>query len=201
MQGPERPAAAAVYLPFAQWPINSTAFLIVRGPQSARPLVASFRAAVRQVDGSIPLYNIRTFEDVRGEYLEARRFAMTLMLTFGVVASALAALGLFGVLTYTIRLRGKELGIRIALGATAQAVRREVIYSGILRAFTGLAVGVGLAFVSWRAAAARVPGLERLDPVDVLIVAASVLALTVLTTWLPAQRAARTDPLGVLRAD
>jgi ABC-type lipoprotein release transport system permease subunit len=93
------------------------------------------------------------------------------------------------------------LGIRIALGATAQAVRREVIYSGILRAFTGLAVGVGLAFVSWRAAAARVPGLERLDPVDVLIVAASVLALTVLTTWLPAQRAARTDPLGVLRAD
>ncbi len=201
MQGPERPAAAAVYLPFAQWPINSTAFLVVRGRASARQLVASLRAAVRQVDGSLPLYNIRTFEHVRGEYLEVRRFTMTVMLTFGIMAAALAALGLFGVLSYTVRLRSKELGIRMAVGATAHAIRREVIYSGSLRALTGLAAGVGLALATWRAAAARVPGLERLDSMDVLIVSAAVLALTVLASWLPAQRAARTDPLGVLRAD
>ena len=125
---------------------------------------------------------------------------MTVMLTFGLVASALAGLGLFGVLSYTVRLRGRELFIRMALGATVQAVRRDVIYSGIRRAFIGLAAGVGLAFTSWRAAAARVPGLGRLDPVHVLIVAASVLALTLLATWLPAQQAARTDPLGALRA-
>ena len=201
MRGPESPAASAVYLPFAQWPINSTAFLVVQGRTSSQQLVALIRSAVAQVDGTIPLYNVRTFDDVRDEYLEARRFTMTVMLTFGIVASSLAVLGLFGVLSYVVRLRRKELVIRMALGATAQAVRREFLQGGTLRALTGLALGVGVAFASWRAAATRVPGLERLDPLDVLVVTVSMLALAVLASWLPARRAARTDPLGVLRAD
>ncbi len=192
---------AAVYLPFSQWPINASAFLVVQGDTSVQQLVAQMRAAVAQVDGSIPLYNVRTFDDVRGEYLKGRQFTMTIMLVFGFVALGLAAMGLFGVLSYIVRLRGKELGIRMALGATARVVRREVIQSGSLWALTGLAVGVALAVASWRAAAARVPGLEYLDLGDVLAVAGSVFALTLLAIWVPARRAARTDPLDVLRVD
>jgi putative ABC transport system permease protein len=202
MRGPESDLQPALYRPFAQVPINATAFVAAKvGTRSHAELMASIRAAVARVDAGLPLYNVRTFEDVRSEYLATRRFAMTAMVAFGSVAFALACLGLYALVSYMVRLRAREIGIRLAIGAAPSLMRRQVIGSGALHAAMGTALGAVIAASAWTLVSAAVPGVGEIDPALVAAVSALVFGVAVAAVLLPAQRAARIDPVVVLRGD
>jgi hypothetical protein len=162
MQGPEADVQPAVYLPFGQTPIDATGFVVVKA-RLAQGLVPSIRSVVGRMDPNLPLYNVRTFGEIRSEYLAPRRFAMTTMVSFGSVAFGLAALGLYGVISYMVGLRTREIGIRIAIGAPPALVRRQVMGSGALHAVAGIAIGLASSIGLWRIVTAQVHGVGRVD--------------------------------------
>jgi putative ABC transport system permease protein len=202
MRGPESDLLPAVYLPFAQVPINARAFVAAKsGARSPEELMVSLRRAVARVDAGLPLYNVRTFADVRSEYLATRRFAMTTMVAFGSVAFGLACFGLYAVVSYLVRLRTREIGIRMAIGAAPAALRRDVLVNGGLHAAAGIGAGTAVAVGAWKLVSATVPGAGQIEPTIVTGVCAMVFLVAVAAAWLPAQRAARIDPIAALRAD
>lgn len=200
MRGPESDLQPALYVPFAQTPINATGFVVVKA-RLVQGLVSSIRSVVGRIDPTLPLYNVRTFGEVRSEYLAPRRFAMTTMVSFGGAAFGLAALGLYGVISYLVRLRTREIGIRIAIGAPPALVRRQVIGSGALHAAAGIAIGLASSVGLWRIVTARVPGVGPVDWAGSGILCALVFLVSISAAWLPARRAARTDPLAALRSE
>jgi predicted permease len=201
MRGPESDLQPAVYVPFAQTPINATGFVVVRAESRFPDAIPSIRSAVARVDASLPVYNLQTFGQVRSEYLATERFTMTLMVAFGSVAIGLAALGLYGIISYLVRLRTREIGIRIAIGATSAIVRREVIGNGALHAAAGIGIGLASALGLWRVVSAHVPGLGQVDAAGLAVVCTVVFIVSIGAAWFPATRAARIDPVVALRSD
>ncbi|MPZ20691.1 MAG: FtsX-like permease family protein [Luteitalea sp.] len=201
MRGPESDLEPAVYVPFAQTPINATGFVVVRAGSRFQDAVPSIRAAVARVDASLPLYNLQTFGQVRSEYLATRHFTMTTMVAFGSVAFGLAALGLYGIVSYLVRLRTREIAIRIAIGATSAVVRRQVIGEGALHAAAGIGIGLATALELWAVVSAHVPGLGQVDATVLAVVCALVFIVSIGAAWFPARRAARIDPLVALQSD
>lgn len=201
MRGPESDLQPAVYVPFAQTPINATGFVVVRAESRFPDAIPSIRSAVARVDASLPVYNLQTFGQVRSEYLATERFTMTLMVAFGSVAIGLAALGLYGIISYLVRLRTREIGIRIAIGATSAIVRREVIGNGALHAAAGIGIGLASALGLWRVVSAHVPGLGQVDAAGLAVVCTVVFIVSIGAAWFPARRAARIDPVVALRSD
>lgn len=200
MQGPETDVQPAVYVPFAQAPIDATGFVVVKA-RLAQGLLPSIRSVVGRIDPNLPLYNVRTFGEIRLEYLAPRRFAMTTMVAFGSVAFGLAALGLYGVISYLVRLRTREIGIRIAIGAPPALVWRQVLGSGALHAVAGIAIGLASSFGLWRIVRAQVHGIGHLDWASAGTLCALVFVVSLCAAWLPARRAAHTDPLEALRSE
>lgn len=201
MRGPESDLKPAVYIPFTQTSVNLTGFLAVHARSSFRDSVPAIRAAVGRVDSDLPVYNLRNFGEVRAEYLAAQRFTMTAMVAFGSVASSLAVLGLYGILSYLVRLRTREIGVRIALGATSAILQRHVVADGARHALAGIGLGLAFALGLWRVVAAHVPGIGQLDATRVIVVCALVFSVSVAAAWFPARRAARTDPLAACRVE
>ncbi len=200
MRGPESDFPPAVYVPFAQTPINATGFVVVKA-RLVQCLVSSIRSAAGRVDASVPLYNVRTFGEVRSGALAPRRFAMTTMVSFGSVAFGLAALGLYGVISYLVRLRTREIGIRIAIGAPPALVRRQVIGSGAGHAAAGIAIGLASSIGLWRIVTAHVHGAGPVDWASSGVLCLVVFLVSISAAWFPARRAARTDPLVALRSE
>ncbi len=159
----------------------------------------ALRAAVARVDPNLPLYDIRTFDDIRKSALADSRFAMTMMLAFGVLTFGLAAVGLFGVIAYLMELRRREIGIRVAIGASPARVLREVLATGLRHASAGVVAGAAFALTVDRLF--WVPELGRIDAVSLAAPALAVLAAGLTAAWLPARRATRVDPVQALRAE
>jgi putative ABC transport system permease protein len=200
--GPESPFAAGIYQPFADAPpLSNSLHVVVRSKTDRQRLVPAIRAAAARLDGNLPLYNIRTFDEIRGVFLAERRFAMVLMLIFGGLAFGLAVLGLYGVINYLVQLRTREIGVRIAIGATPAVVRGEVLASGVLHVGVGIAIGFLATFASWRLVSAYVPRLGRLDPINLVVLAMAIIVVSVAATWVPAWRATRVDPVRALRCE
>jgi putative ABC transport system permease protein len=192
---------AAIYVPFAQAPINATGYVVAKAGPRPEQLIPAIRMIVSRIDPALPLYNIRTFDEVRARYLTGRRFAMTTMVAFGGLALGLAGVGLYGVISYLVRVRTREIGIRMALGASPAVVGRQVITSGALHAIGGIAIGVTSALGSWKLVSAYVPGLGQVDGVNLAALSAAVFAVSISAVWLPARRAARVDPVVALRCE
>jgi putative ABC transport system permease protein len=199
MRGPESDLQPAVYVPFDQTSVNLTGFLAVHATASLRDTAAAVRAALVRVDPTLPVYNLRAFGEVRSEYLSARRLTMTAMVAFGSVAAGLAVVGLYGILSYLVRLRTRELGVRIALGATSARLQLDVVANGARLAIAGIGVGLVSALGLWRVTGAQVPGLGQLDAMRVAVVCTIVFVISLAAAWLPARRAGRTDPLVAFR--
>jgi ABC-type antimicrobial peptide transport system permease subunit len=202
LRGPESLFLPAVYVPYAREPIVfGVTHVVIKAGGDPRALVGAIRQAAARVDPNLPLYDIRTFDDVRAAYLAERRFAMTMMLAFGALAFGLAAVGLYGVINYLVQLRTREIGIRMAIGASPAMVRREVLANGLRHAIAGIAIGAAVAIALSRAISASLPGLGHVAPSSLAWLACAVVAMAAAATWLPALRATRVDPMVTLRAE
>jgi len=189
-----------VYIPFNTLPIQDMAVL-VRTSADARMVQSAIRYRVREVDAELPIYDLMTMEQVVTDSVAQPRFYMVLLSAFAAVALLLAAIGIYGVISYAVSLRTRELGIRIALGATRERVVRLVLGQGLWLTALGIIVGLGAAFWLTRLLATMLFGIGALDPITFIVVSFLLIGIALLASYLPARRAARVDPVIAMRAE
>ncbi len=177
------------------------AVLVVRSSLPAAALAGAVRAAVRAVDPGQPVHTIRTVEQVIDDSLAGRRFMLVLVGCFAATAALLAGTGLYALVSYLVAQRRREIGVRLALGATARQIARWVLGEGILLALSGIAVGALGGWAATRLVASQLHGVRPGDPLTWIGVVLFVLAVAVVATLAPSLRAARTEPSQVLRQE
>jgi predicted permease len=194
-----------MYVVHAQAPQMLGAFrsmtLTVRTSVEPTSLVGAIRSEVQALDPGVPLYDVRTLEQVIADATATQRFSMVLQLLFALVALSLAAVGLYGLLAYTVARRAGEIGIRMALGAKRSDVQRLVVGQGMGIVAIALVVGVGGALAIGRVIGGLLFGVSPGDPATYATVVAVLLAVALLACWIPARRASRMDPAEALRAE
>jgi putative ABC transport system permease protein len=173
--------------------------LIVKTSVEPTGLVASIRGEVQAVDKDQPLGNVRTLEALVAESVEPRRFSLVLVGVFAGVALLLGSVGLYGVLSYIVAQRAREIGIRIALGAQRSDVLRLIISQGMTLVLAGVALGIVAAFASTRLMSSLLFGVSATDPLTFILIALLLLFVALVACYLPARRAAKVDPLIALR--
>ena len=198
--GLSRPTTDQMYTPLAQDPFAALT-LVVRGSASEAQLVPELRERLRAVDPEQPLGKVRSMDAVVSDSLSRQRFAGTLLALFAVIAMLLAAVGIYGVISDAVTQRTRELGIRIALGATAAECVRLVLRQGLPPILAGLAVGLGVALAVSRVMASLLYEVSPRDTATLVGAAALIGVLAVVATYLPARRATRVSPTVALRAD
>jgi putative ABC transport system permease protein len=169
--------------------------------RSRTPSIDTVRAALRAVDPNVPLSTIRSMDALFDDSLGPRRFNLYLLTAFAGVALALAAIGLFGVMAYLVSQRTREIGVRLALGATRSDVFRQVLGSGMTLAVAGAAIGVGGAYWLTRVMETLLFAVSRTDPLTFAVVPVALIAVAALACYLPARRAMGVDPVVALRGD
>ncbi len=199
-RGPTREVVSEVYFPYPQRPLRTFGMtLIAETGLDASTMTASVREAVRGIDPSVPvrLASIRERLDL---LVAGPRFRTRLFAGFALTALALAAFGIFGVVSYSVASRTREMGVRLALGAGASSIRRLVMGRALAPVAAGLVVGTVASMFASRLLGGLLFGIERTDPVAYVAASAVLLAAAVLAAWWPAHRATRVDPLSTLRA-
>jgi len=174
---------------------------IVRGAGDPMPLVPALRTAAAEVNRSVPIFNIKTLDDYTGEQLWQPRQTMILLAIFGGMAVTLALTGVYGIMAYAVRLRRHEIGIRMALGATPNDVRRLVIGRGVLLITPGIVIGVAASLTFMRLLESQLWGVTSADPVTYAAVAAAMIVAATLACYLPARRASAMDTAIALRCE
>jgi len=196
-----------MYIPQGQVPdaINALnlritpAAWVVRTRVEPYSLSGPIQEQLRQISG-LPVSDVRSMTDVVSRSISRQRFNMLLMTVFGFSSLLLAAIGIYGLMAYSVEQRTQEIGIRLALGAEGHDVKRMVIFQGLRLAIVGVVIGLASAFGLARLMASLLFGVQTWDP-TVFVVAPVVLALVALAAvWLPAGRASRVDPVIALRA-
>jgi ABC-type antimicrobial peptide transport system permease subunit len=156
---------------------------------------------VAAIDAGLPLANVRPMADFVAGTSRQPRFTTLVMSLFAGVAFALAGLGLFGVLAYTVEQRRREIGVRVALGADKREIFRLIIGNGMTLTLAGVGIGLPAAWLATRLMGGIVSGADSVDPLAYVAVIAMVTASALLASYLPARRATRVDPLVALRID
>ena len=189
-----------IYMPIFQIPrARPNVIFVARTDASPSALAASVRDAIRSVDRELPAYDIRTMNDVVAESVARRRFSTVLLSVFGATALLLAAVGVFGVMSYTVTQRHHEIGIRMALGAQTGDVLKLVIWQGLRLTLAGVALGMGGAFLLTRVLASLLFDISATDPVTFTSVVLLLIFVALLACYVPARRAAKVDPMVALR--
>jgi putative ABC transport system permease protein len=193
--------ALQTYEPFAQNPVRDFTY-VVRGAGGLAPgLPAALRATITRADPRQPTNGMRPLTELMGDSIARHRFAMTLFAVFSAAALLLAAVGLYGVVSYTVAQRTGEIGIRVALGAQAGDVLRLVLAQGGRLVGLGVLAGVAGALLLTRFLESLLFGISARDPLTLLFTAAVLAASAALACLLPARRAARIDPMVALRTE
>jgi predicted permease len=192
-------ARAFVFLPYSQSPHAGNATFYVRTNQDPVALTATVRSLIKGFDGSLPVYGVKTLTAQVDEIMFTDRLVTVFSLGLGLLASLLAAVGLYGVMAYVVARRTREIGIRMALGATqknvAWMILREII--GMLGA--GLLIGLVAAFGIGKLIESLLFGVKASDPIVFVIAAGLLVAVALLAGWLPSRKAANVDPMVALR--
>jgi len=175
--------------------------LIVRTDGDALALASVVRARLQAIDPTLPITRARTLDDVIGASLTQRKFNMTLLVVFASIALMLAIAGIYGTVAYAVAQRTQEIGIRVALGATAGEVLRLVLFDALKPVAAGLALGMLAAFGLARALDRLVYGISTTDTLTFVTLPLLLGLVAMLASWLPALRATRVDPMIALRAD
>ena len=202
--GLETPHGPAIYLPVEHLPFGiPKAHLAVRVEAAGvtGDLPRALREAVWSEAPELPVPTVRSLEGWLDRSTAERRFQSALFGTFATLALVLAAVGLYGTLLYMAGERRKEVGIRLALGATRGSVERRLLRSGLGLTLAGVLLGLGGAWYAGRLLETQIFGVERGDPVTLLGAAGVLLATAAMASWLPARRAGRTDPVETLRTE
>jgi predicted permease len=190
----------AYYFPNEQSPRDDLTFAVrTAGDPSA--IVPALRKAITEVDAELPLFDLQTMEERIAESLVARRSPMLIALGFGAVALFLAGVGIYGVLAYMVAQRTRELGIRMALGSTAERIFKLVLQEGVLLLAAGFTLGIAGTLVLARYLESQLFGVRPMDPYVLAGVAAILAAAAIVACVLPACRAARVDPIIALRQE
>ncbi len=187
-----------MYRPVSQYPAT-TMFLVVRTKGEPLDLARSIRTQVSNLDPDVPVSHISSMKQVLSTHVSAYRFIAVLPNVFAAAALLLAGTGLYGMMSYLVNQRIREIGIRMALGAGMSDVLRMVMCEGLTLALIGLAIGLPAASAMLRAATRFLYQVSPSDPVTFLVVALLVIAATVTACYIPARRAARIDPMVALR--
>ena len=191
---------AAIYAPFAQNP-GPSAFLVVRTAMPPTRVVPELRQAVLGIDRQQPINGIRSMDEMVSESYGAIRFPMTLLWIFSGMALVLSAVGIFGVMSYTVTRRTRELAVRMALGASRQDVLGLVLREGLWVTLFGVAVGLAGAVGMGRVLAQYLYGISSTDPLTLTSASVLLILVAVLAAYMPARRAAKVDPLVALREE
>lgn len=198
IHGLTEPPPIALYQPLAQSP-TSNATLIARVSGDSEMIVPSLRAAVHEIDPALAVFGVEPLQQTLAQSMSEQRFMMLLVGVFAGLALTLAAIGIHGVLSYTVAQRRREIGIRVALGAEPGRVTRLVLVQSARLTAIGLVIGLGLAILFARSLAGLLFGVTATDVSTFAAVMILLGAVAMLATWLPARRAARVDPLVALR--
>lgn len=191
----------ALYAPLAQVPsITGAGCLLVRAEVDLETLIPEIRGAIRELDPGLAVFGEEPLAETLAESMGQQRFTMLLLAAFAGLALLLAAVGVYGVLSFIVVQRAPEMGIRMALGASQRYVVRQVVWQGARLAIVGLAFGLAGAFVLTRFLRGLLFGVEATDPITFLAVPGLVLLAALLASWVPAQRATEADPMSILRA-
>jgi putative ABC transport system permease protein len=180
------------------WFANSLA-LVIRTQSRPEAVLSAVRQAIGSVDPTIPLFDVRTLEEMRRSATSANRFSMLLLSALALIALTLAAVGIYGVLSYLVSQRRHEIGVRMALGARSRDVVTHILGQGAMLAGIGILIGVPLALASTRAVGTLLYGIKPTDPLTFLLVSSLLLLVALLACYLPARRAASVDPMSALR--
>ena len=198
--GPRAPADPATYFALSQFTFNDN-WLLVRTKNDPTAFVPTLRQIVWSLDRDLPLENVRTMDAVLGESVADSRFNTVLLSLFAGVAMLLAAIGIYGVLAYTVAQRTSEIGLRMALGAQRSSVLRLVVGNGLALALIGIAIGSAGALVATRALQRLVFGVSTTDAGVFVFVAVALTVVAATAAAVPALRASRVDPLVALRSE
>jgi putative ABC transport system permease protein len=187
-----------IYHPALQAP---AAFLNLAIRTAGDPLAVAqaVERQVRELDHDLPVYKIATMEQNMADSLMRRRFSMLLLAILAGIALCLAALGVYGVIAYSVSQRVREIGVRMALGAEAARVRKLIVLEGMRPVWAGLAAGLLVALGATRALASLLYGVGSFDPLTFLTVSGLLLAVSAMGSAIPAWRAARVEPIAALR--
>jgi predicted permease len=198
-RGLDRDAREHIYLPqaFSVFPCS----LVVRTKVPPLTLAETLRGEILKLDPDQPVSNVRTLEQIVANAAGQRRLMLVVIGLFAAVAVLLAAIGLYGVMAYSVSRRTREIGVRMALGAQRVEVLRQIIRQGLKLALLGVTVGLLGAFAFTRVLAHLLFGVTPQDPFTFAGVAVVLVAVALLACWLPARRAARVDPMVALRCE
>ncbi|HZD06361.1 MAG TPA: FtsX-like permease family protein, partial [Longimicrobiales bacterium] len=164
-------------------------------------LVPAIRGVVRDLDSDVPVHDVELLSHAFGRRLSSRRFSMSLLSMFAGLAILLGAVGIYGVMSYSVTQRTRELGVRIALGAYRSDVVRMVLRQGVVTAAVGVVLGIGAGLASGRVLESQLYGVQTTDPLTYTGVAMGLLVVAIVASWIPARRASSVDPLEALRQE
>jgi predicted permease len=190
----------AFYLAQTQFPARAMT-IAFRGRTSPDALLSASKNALRNLDPDLPMYYVRTMQQRVDESLARRRFSMLLLGVFASIALALASIGIYGVMAYLVNQGARELGIRIALGASPRNILTLVIRQGMTLAFAGVTLGLVASFLLTPMIRSLLFGVRATDPITFAGIPFLLVLIALLASYIPAHRAARIDPLISLRCE
>ena len=189
-----------MYLPHTQLPIGVMTF-VARTPGDPQSLITSVAGAVHALDAELPVADVRTMDEVVDATLARPRVIAVLLTAFALMALALAGVGVYGVMAYSVAQRTREIGVRMALGATPRAVFRLVLGEGLRLVIIGVAAGLLAAGALTRLVETLLYDTPPLDPVTFALTAAVLMLVATLASYVPARRGTSVAPVEALRAE
>jgi predicted permease len=199
------PIKMQMYTPLVQAPADYLGDMVrqitimVRSTSDTATLAHSMRAKLAQLDSTLPLYNVKTYDDLIKDETEVKRFTASLLAAFAGIALLLAAIGIYGVLSYAVEQRTREIGIRMALGASGAAVVRLIVSQAMRTIGLGLLAGIVAALALTRYMSALLYGVSSWDPAVFTGITALLALVALLASYIPARRATNVDPLTAVR--
>jgi ABC-type transport system, involved in lipoprotein release, permease component len=192
------PPTPFLYLPFAQ-DESAHAVLFVEATGDPASLATPIRNVVHSIDANQPMFNVRTFSDFYEQRTSVLRMLIQIVGTMGMVGLSLALIGLYGLVAYSVAQRTREIGVRMAIGATPSNVLRMLLRQGLVLSLTGIGLGGLAAIAVVRIMTAGFVGIVEPSPVTYVTVPLALLLVTLASCYLPARRAAHIDPMSALR--
>jgi predicted permease len=200
-QGLENEPAPQMFVPLAQDPSRLATLLIRTSLDEPLRMAGAVQSAVHRVEKHAPVYGIATLESRLGAFLTQRRFQTSLLIGFSAVALLMAAIGIYGLIQYSVTARAHEIGIRLAVGAQTGDVFRMIIREGLQLSLTGLALGLGGALWLGRAGSSLLFGVSPTDPLTFAAVSVLLMAVAAAACFFPARRAMKIEPVAALRRE